>query len=496
MSSYLLAIDQGTTSTRAIIFDMKAKARGSHQIELKQSFPNDGWVEHDPEEIWESTVACCHEAIKVAGVDVKKIKCIGISNQRETTIVWDRKTGKAIYPAIVWQDRRTTEQCYQLSQQSGLEEKIVKKTGLLIDPYFSASKIRWILNHVSGARKRAVNGDLAFGTIDSFLLWRLTSGKSHATDATNASRTMLFNIHDQQWDKELLEIFEIPKALLPGVLDNAAEFGKTDVTLFGEEIPITGMAGDQQAATVGQACFSKGMVKSTYGTGCFVLMNTGDKAVLSKNRLLSTIAYRLNGKVTYGLEGSIFVAGAAVQWLRDAMHLIANAKETQKMALSVNDTGGVYMVPAFTGLGAPYWDPQARAALLGLTRDSQVEHIVRAALEAVCYQTCDLMQAMQDDSKSKINTLRIDGGMVANDWLLQFLSDILDIDVDRPTCTETSALGAAFLAGLGVGLYKNLNDVRHLWCLEKQFSPTMPNEKRNRLYEGWKGAVKRILTSH
>ena len=496
MSTYILAIDQGTTSTRAMVFDIKAKARGAHQIELKQSFPNDGWVEHDPEEIWASTVLCCREAIKAAAVDVKNGKAIGISNQRETTIVWDRKTGEAIYPAIVWQDRRTTELCFQLSQQNGLEKKIAKKTGLLLDPYFSASKIRWILNHVSGARGRAENGELAFGTIDTFLLWRLTNGKSHATDASNASRTMLFDIHNQQWDKELLDVFEIPKALLPDVLDNAAWFGETDPSLFGEAIPITGMAGDQQAATVGQACFSKGMVKSTYGTGCFVLMNTGNKVVLSENRLLSTITYRLNGEVTYGLEGSIFAAGATVQWLRDAVHLVAHAKETQEMALSVEDTGGVYMVPAFTGLGAPYWDPQARAALLGLTRDSRVEHIVRAALEAVCYQTHDLMRAMKADLNSDIKNLRVDGGMVANDWLLQFLSDLLDVDVDRPTCTETSALGAAFLAGLGAGIYKDLNDISRLWCLEKQFSPTMTKETRHRLYKGWQEAVGRILTSH
>ena len=494
MPTYLLAIDQGTTSTRAVVFDAAGQPKGQHQIELRQSFPNDGWVEHDPEEIWQSTLSCCQRAIQSVGITAKDIVGIGISNQRETTIIWDRKTGQPIYPAIVWQDRRTTEQCHQLSKQKGLEESITKKTGLLIDPYFSATKVRWILDHISNAQARAEKGELAFGTVDTFLLWRLTNGKSHATDASNASRTMLFNIHTQLWDKELLELFQIPESLLPEVYDNAMQFGKTDPTLFQHEIPITGMAGDQQAATVGQACFSRGMVKSTYGTGCFVFMNTGNKVVVSKSRLLSTVAYRLNNQVTYGLEGSIFVAGAAVQWLRDAVHLIGNANETQTMALSVEDTGGVYMVPAFTGLGAPYWDPQARAALLGLTRDSRVEHIVRAALEAVCYQTRDLMQAMMSDSASNIRTLRVDGGMVVNDWLLQFLTDMLDVNVERPHCVETSALGAAFLAGLGAGVFQSLDEISELWCLEKKFTPKMPADKRDVLYQGWHEAVERILS--
>ncbi|MCB1827543.1 MAG: glycerol kinase GlpK [Coxiellaceae bacterium] len=490
---YLLAIDQGTTSTRAIVFDTNGRLKAQHQIELPQSFPQDGWVEHNPEEIWQATLACCQQAIKKAHSSPQDILGIGISNQRETTILWDRATGKPIYPAIVWQDRRTADLCEDLAKKN-IEKTISKKTGLLLDPYFSATKIHWILNHVPGAREDAEKGKLAFGTIDTFLLWRLTKGKVHATDASNASRTMLFNIHKQSWDKELLKIFDIPESILPKVYDNAYEFGKTDAEFFQQEIPITGMAGDQQAASFGQAIFEKGMVKSTYGTGCFVLMNTGDKPVLSKNRLISTVAYRLNNKVTYGLEGSIFVAGAAVQWLRDAVHLIGNPNETQAMALSVEDTGGVYMVPAFTGLGAPYWDPKARAALLGLTRDSCVEHIVRAALEAVCYQTKDLMTAMQKDASNEITTLRVDGGMVSNDWLLQFLADILAINVHRPQCIETSALGAAFLAGLGAGVYASLNDIAQLWQEEKAFVPEMQAADRDALYEGWQDAVKRILS--
>lgn len=490
---YLLAIDQGTTSTRAIVFDVHGKAKAQHQIELPQSFPQDGWVEHNPEEIWQTTVACCQQAMKKAHCKPEQIAGIGISNQRETTILWDKVTGKPIYSAIVWQDRRTADVCEILAKKN-VEKTIAKKTGLLLDPYFSATKIQWILNHVPGAREEAENGELAFGTIDTFLLWRLTNGKVHATDASNASRTMLFNIHDQRWDKDLLKIFNIPEAILPQVFDNATEFGKTDKSLFQHEIPITGMAGDQQAASFGQAIFEKGMVKSTYGTGCFVLMNTGDKAVLSKNRLISTVAYRLDNKVTYGLEGSIFVAGAAVQWLRDAVHLIGNPNETQAMALSVEDTGGVYMVPAFTGLGAPYWDPKARAALLGLTSDSQVEHIVRAALEAVCYQTKDLMTAMQNDTSDAIVTLRVDGGMAVNDWLLQFLADILEITVQRPQCIETSALGAAFLAGLGAGVYSSLDDISQLWQGEKFFEPEMEDSECRTLYQGWQDAVQRILS--
>lgn len=493
MNAFILAIDQGTTSSRAMIFNREGKPIHQHQIELTQHFPQDGWVEHDPEEIWRTTLTCCRKVITDASLRAADITTIGISNQRETTVIWDRKTGKPIYPAIVWQDRRTADYCQQLIRQ-GMSEKIQEKTGLLLDPYFSATKIKWILNQVEGSRAKAINGELAFGTIDTYLLWQLTGGKQHATDATNASRTLLFNIHTQQWDEELLDLFGIPKTLLPVVLDNCARFGRTDPNLFGHEIPITGMAGDQQAATVGQACFESGMVKSTYGTGCFVLLNTGEKPIRSNNRLLTTIAYRINGKVTYGLEGSIFVAGAAVQWLRDALHLIKSAPETQALAASVENTGGVYLVPAFTGLGAPYWDPQARGALLGLTRDSRIAHIVRATLEAVCYQTRDLMGAMVSDSAHAIQTLRVDGGMAANDWLLQFLSDILHVEVERPRCIETSALGAAFLAGLGAGVYSSLAEISELWQADKSFTPTMASEKRETLYTGWRKAINRIIS--
>lgn len=474
-------------------FDTRGSVRAEHQIELPQSFPQDGWVEHNPEDIWQATIACCDQAIKKVHCKPEDIAGIGISNQRETTILWDKRTGKPIYPAIVWQDRRTADTCEALVKK-GVERTVIKKTGLLLDPYFSAIKIQWILDQVPGAREAAENNEILFGTVDTFLLWRLTGGKVHATDASNASRTMLFNIHKQKWDKELLAIFNIPANILPEVLDNAAEFGATDKRLFDHEIPITRMAGDQQAASFGQALFEEGMVKSTYGTGCFVLMNTGEKAVTSKNRLISTVAYRLNNKVTFGLEGSIFVAGAAVQWLRDAVHLIGNASETQNLALSVEDTGGVYMVPAFTGLGAPYWDPKARAALFGLTRDSRVAHIARAALEAVCYQTKDLMKAMRKDSARAITMLRVDGGMVANDWLLQFLADILDVNVQRPRCIETSALGAAFLAGLGAGVYSSLEEISQLWQEQKSFEPEMDSGDRDRLYQGWQDAVQRILS--
>jgi glycerol kinase len=493
MSAFILAIDQGTTSSRAMIFNHEGKPIHQHQIELTQHFPQNGWVEHDPEEIWRTTLTCCRKVITDASLRAADISAIGISNQRETTVIWDRKTGKPIYPAIVWQDRRTADYCQLLIRQ-GMGEKIQHKTGLLLDPYFSASKIKWILQHVEGARAKAINGELAFGTIDTYLLWQLTGGKQHATDATNASRTSLFNIHTQMWDEELLDLFGVPKSLLPMVLDNCAHFGRTDPHVFGHEISITGMAGDQQAATVGQACFQSGMVKSTYGTGCFVLLNTGEKAIRSNNRLLTTIAYRINGKVTYGLEGSIFVAGAAVQWLRDALHLIKSAAETQTLAASVENTGGVYLIPAFTGLGAPYWDPQARGALLGLTRDTHIAHIVRATLEAVCYQTRDLMGAMISDSAHALQTLRVDGGMAANDWLLQFLTDILHVEVERPRCIETSALGAAFLAGLGAGIYSSLAEISQLWQADKSFVPSMPSEKREALYAGWRKAINRIIS--
>ncbi|MEW9900519.1 glycerol kinase GlpK [Chitinivorax sp. PXF-14] len=489
MSDLLLAIDQGTTSSRAIVFDRAGQAVSRAQEELTQHFPSEGWVEHDPEEIWADTLAVCRAALSQHGVTPARIAAIGITNQRETTIVWDRATGKPIHHAIVWQDRRTAPFC-QAHHSKERETWLAGKTGLLLDPYFSATKIRWLLDNVAGARERAERGELAFGTVDSFLLWRLTGGRVHATDATNAARTLLFNIHTQQWDEELLDFFGVPRSLLPDVRDCAADFGHTDEALFGTRIPIRGMAGDQQAATVGQACFEPGMIKSTYGTGCFMVLNTGDKAVASQNRLLTTVAYRLNGKPTYALEGSIFIAGAAVQWLRDALKLVKHAGETEELARQVQTTGGVYLVPAFTGLGAPYWDPLARGAIVGLTRDSGIAHIVRAALESVCYQTRDLLEAMHADGVSP-TSLRVDGGMVVNELVMQFLADILAVPVERPKVTETTALGAAYLAGLGIGMYQSLDELTHMWQLDRAFAPEAEESRREALYRGWLDAVSR-----
>lgn len=490
MSTYLLAIDQGTTSSRAIVFDRCGQPISQHQINLKQYFPHDGWVEQDPEEMWTNTVLCCRQALQNAALTAKDIAAIGISNQRETTILWDRITGLPIYRAIVWQDRRTAALCKEMSTHR-IAAQLQAKTGLLLDPYFSASKITWLLDHVPEARKRAEQGDLAFGTVDTFLLWRLTQGRSHATDASNASRTLLFNIHTQQWDPDIIEAFRIPPSLLPAVLDNAADFGRTD--LFGESIPIAAMAGDQQAATVGQACFQPGMIKTTYGTGCFLLLNTGDQVLLSQNQLLSTVAYRLQGKVTYGLEGSIFSAGTVVKWFRDTLKIIQSAAETEALAKSVPDTGGVYLVPAFTGLGAPYWDPDARGAIFGLTRNTHVAHIVRAGLESICYQTLDLLGCMRCDGISHLETLRVDGGMAVNQWFLQFLTDILGIPVQRPQCVETSALGVVFLAGLHIGLYQSLEEISQLWQASATFVPTMQKDQLDALYRGWKKAVGKVI---
>ena len=492
-NKFLLAIDQGTTSSRAMIFSHLGEALHQHQIDLKQSYPEDGWVEQDPEEIWINTYTCCQEVLKKMKLSAKNIAAIGISNQRETTIMWDKKSGQPIYPAIVWQDRRTSALCKELSEHP-IHKTLQEKTGLLLDPYFSATKIMWLLKNVSGAREKAERGELLFGTVDTFLLWRLTQGKSHATDASNASRTLLFNIRTQQLDKDILEALEIPENILPTVLDSSANFGETDRELFGEKIPITGIAGDQQAATVGQACFSPGMIKSTYGTGCFMLLNTGSLFVQSKNRLLTTIAYRLKNKVTYGLEGSIFCAGATIKWLRDSLKLIKTAQETEELAKEVSDTGGVYLVPAFTGLGAPHWDPLARGALIGLTRNSNVNHIVRAALEAVCYQTEDLLHAMAKDGVTQIKTLRVDGGMVANNWLLQFLADTLNLTVARAKCVETSALGAALLAGLQVGIFDSLDQIAALWQSDAEYKPQMEPAVRQNLYEGWQRAINRIIS--
>lgn len=484
----LLAIDQGTTSTRAIVFDRAGRKLGTHQQELPQSYPGDGWVEHDATRIWADTVACVKGALQQAGSGAKDIAALGITNQRETTVIWDRASGEPIAPAIVWQDRRTAAFCAEHAARS---EWLSGKTGLLLDPYFSATKIAWLLDQVVGARARAEAGELAFGTIDSWLLWKLTGGRVHATDASNASRTALFNIHTQDWDEELLAFFRVPRALLPRVLDSAADFGVTDAALFGAAIPIRGIAGDQQAATVGQACFGTGMAKSTYGTGCFVVLNTGAECLRSKHKLLSTVAYRLNGKTTYALEGSIFVAGAAVQWLRDAVHLIQSAGETEALARSLTDAQGVYLVPAFTGLGAPWWDPQARGAIFGLTRDTGLAHIVRAALESVAYQTRDLLDAMAADGV-RPSELRVDGGMVVNDWLTQFLADALQMPVLRPRVTETTALGAAFLAGLGAGVYGSLEEIAALWEQERRFEPQMEPARAAKMLDGWHAAIDRV----
>lgn len=490
MTDYLLAIDQGTTSSRAIVFDDAGRICGVGQQEFPQYFPADGWVEHDLESIWQSTVTVCREAIAAAGIGADAICAIGITNQRETTALWDRASGEPLGRAIVWQDRRTARQCERLRGE-GVEAMVSRRTGLLLDPYFSGTKLAWMLDNIPSARERAERGELAFGTIDSFLLWRLTGGRVHATDATNASRTLLFNIHEQCWDDELLALFNIPASLLPEVRDSAADFGHCEASLFGASLPIAAMIGDQQAATVGQACFEPGMVKSTYGTGCFVMLNTGDNPVTSDNRLLTTVAYRLQGKICYALEGSIFVAGAAVQWLRDGLHLIGSASQMQELAERVASSNGVYMVPAFTGLGAPYWDPDARGAILGLTRDTGIAHIARATLEAVCYQSRDLLDAMRSDG-ARVEALRVDGGMVVNDWLVQRLADTVGCDCERPAVIETTALGAASLAGLQSGVFGSLEEISSRWHAEKTFSPQMSEADRERRYHGWKQAVARV----
>jgi glycerol kinase len=493
---HILAIDQGTTSTRAILFDVEGRPVASVQRELQQLYPADGWVEHDPEHIWADTLAVCREAMESAGLGARDLAAIGITNQRETTILWERATGRPVHNAIVWQDRRTAPLCRALEAE-GLDLPIRERTGLVVDPYFSATKLAWLLDHVPGARAAAERGDLAFGTVDCFLLWRLTGGAVHATDASNAARTMLFDIRRQEWDEELLERLRIPAAVLPRVVDCAGELGATPAGLFGAPVPITGMAGDQQAATFGQACLGPGTMKSTYGTGCFALLVTGGDLVPSRNRLLTTVAWRLGGAVTYALEGSIFVAGAAVQWVRDGLKAIAHARESEALARSVPDTGGVYMVPAFTGLGAPWWDPDARGAILGLTRDSTSAHIVRAALEAVCYQTHDLMTAMADDLAGRglalpEAPLRVDGGMAANDWLCQYLADVLDRPVDRPAVIETTAAGAARLAALGAGLVPSLEAVAAGWRAERSFRPAMDPGLRAARLAGWRAAVERV----
>ncbi|MGF7005934.1 glycerol kinase GlpK [Aminobacter sp. BE322] len=496
MSGFVLAIDQGTTSSRAIVFDGSMKVAGVGQKEFTQHFPASGWVEHDPEEIWESVVATCRTALKKAGKTAADISAIGITNQRETVVIWDKASGKPIHNAIVWQDRRTAPLCAKLKKQ-GLEPKFTRKTGLLLDPYFSGTKISWLLDRVKGARKRAERGELLAGTIDSFLIWRLTGGKVHATDATNASRTLVYNIEKNEWDAELLDILRIPATLLPEVKDCAADYGVTEKALFGAEIPILGVAGDQQAATIGQACFEPGMMKSTYGTGCFALLNTGGDVVRSKNRLLATIAYRLDGKTTYALEGSIFIAGAAVQWLRDGIKVIGKAEHSGQLAAKADDTQNVYLVPAFVGLGAPHWDADARGAIYGLTRNTGPEEFARAALESVAYQTRDLLDAMKKDWKGSNGktVLRVDGGMVASDWTMQRLADILDAPVDRPTVLETTALGAAWLAGSRAGVWPKAKQFAKAWALDRQFKPAMDANVRATKLKGWQEAVRRTLTA-
>lgn len=493
MAAHILVIDQGTTSTRSVLFDDQARRVAIAQVEFPQHYPAPGWVEHEPEDIWRDTLATARDAIARSGVSPRDIAAIGITNQRETAVVWDRASGEPIHRAIVWQDRRGAPHCARLREQ-GAEELIRSRTGLLIDPYFSATKIAWILDNVAGARTRAERGELAFGTIDSFLLWRLTDGAVHATDVTNASRTMLFDIHRGAWDEELCRLIGVPSSMLPEVHDNAHVYGTTDPSLFGAPIPIAGMAGDQQAALFGQACFDRGTAKSTYGTGCFMLLNTGDQAVESKHRLLTTPAYRLDGKTTYALEGSIFVAGAAVKWLRDGLGIITHASQTNDMATKVENSHGVYMVPAFVGLGAPHWDPDARGAIHGLTLDTSAAHLARAALEAVAYQTLDLAESMVADGGSRPRALRVDGGMAANDWLCRFLADLTDMAVERPADLETTARGAAFHAGLAAGIWADLGTLSALWSREHCFEPEMAAEARAPLVAGWRDAVRRTLS--
>ena len=496
MSTYVLAIDQGTTSSRAIIFNASFDIIAIAQKEFKQIFPHSGWVEHDPEDIWQTTLSTCRQALKKANLTSEQISSIGITNQRETTILWDRDSGAPVYNAIVWQDRRTSEFCNELRTADN-SKRVSDKTGLLIDPYFSGTKIRWILDNVEGAREKAEAGRLAFGTVDSFLLWRLTGGGVHATDASNAARTMIYDIHRNCWDDQLCELLAVPQSLLPEVKDCSADFGTTSPAIFGSPISINGIAGDQQAALVGQACFKPGMLKSTYGTGCFAVLNTGSEAVKSNNKLLTTIGYRVNGITCYALEGSIFVAGAAVQWMRDAMGLIGEASQSGKLAREADINQDVYLVPAFTGLGAPHWDADARGAIFGITRSTGPAELSRAALESVCYQTRDLLEAMQNDwQQENAPVLRVDGGMVASNYTMQFLADIINAPVDRPKILETTAVGAAYLAGLQKGLFPPPEEFAAAWKLDRRFVPELTEDIRARKYRGWKDAVRRTLTAY
>lgn len=489
MEQYIMSIDQGTTSSRAILFDKEGQIQGVAQREFKQYFPKSGWVEHDANEIWTSVLAVMAEVINENEIDPEQIKGIGITNQRETTVIWDKKTGRPIYHAIVWQSRQTQHICNELKEQ-GHEKTFRNKTGLLLDPYFSGTKVRWILDNVKGAREKAENGDLLFGTIDTWLVWKLSGGEAHITDYSNASRTLMYNIHELKWDDELLELLDIPKAILPEVKESSEVYAHTkDYHFFGQEVPIAGIAGDQQAALFGQACFERGDVKNTYGTGGFMLMNTGEEPVTSESGLLTAIAYGLDGKVNYALEGSIFVSGSAIQWLRDGLRIINSAPQTENYATRVNSTDNVYFVPAFVGLGTPYWDSEARGAIFGLTRGTEKEHFIRATLESLCYQTRDVMEAMSKDSGIEVNNLRVDGGAVKNNFIMQFQADIVDTSVERPEVQETTALGAAYLAGLAVDFWEDKKDIADGWKLEKEFNPEMSEETRTKLYKGWKKAV-------
>lgn len=487
---YIMALDQGTTSSRAILFDQSGGIFHTAQQEFPQYFPKSGWVEHNPEEIWSSILSVIAGVLSEKNVSADQVAGIGITNQRETTVVWDKNTGVPIYNAIVWQSRQTAAICEELKAK-GYNDLFREKTGLLIDAYFSGTKVKWILDNVEGAREKAEKGDLLFGTIDTWLIWKLTGGKVHVTDYTNASRTLMYNIHELKWDEQLLDILGVPASMLPEVHPSSEVYGKTDaVHFFGQEVPIAGVAGDQQAALFGQACFEKGMVKNTYGTGCFMLMNTGEKAVKSENGLLTTIAWGVDGKVTYALEGSIFVAGSAIQWLRDGLRMFRTAAESERYAEKVESTEGVYVVPAFVGLGTPYWDSDVRGAVFGLTRGTQKEHFIRATLESLAYQTKDVLDAMEVDSGISLKTLRVDGGAVANNFLMQFQSDLLDVPVERPSVSETTALGAAYLAGLAVGFWESTEAIAKHWNLNKQFNPEMDEDKRQELYTGWQKAVR------
>lgn len=490
MSKYVMSLDQGTTSSRCILFDCHGSIISTAQKEFKQIYPKPGWVEHDPMEIWSSQIGVVTEAMAKINAASKDINAIGITNQRETTVVWDKRTGIPIYNAIVWQCRRTADMCRELKEK-GFERLIRDKTGLILDAYFSATKIRWILDNVSGARTDAERGNLLFGTVDTWLIWKLTHGKVHVTDYSNASRTLLFNIHELKWDEELLALFDIPESMLPEVKPSSYIYGYTDSSINPSGIPISGAAGDQQCALFGQTCFQEGTAKNTYGTGCFMLMNTGEKAITSTKGLLTTIAWNLNGKVEYALEGSVFIAGAAIQWLRDDLKLIDNAAESEKYAALTEDTNGVYMVPAFVGLGAPYWDPYARGIIVGLTRGVKKEHIIRAALEALAYQTYDVLKVMQQESGLPLKALKVDGGASANNFLMQFQSDILNVQVQRPEIIETTALGAAYLAGLATGFWKDKNEISQNWAVSRIFNPNMKEENIEKLISGWKKAVER-----